>query len=140
MKRCFIMMVGMVFLFSSLALAAGPKSYQVTGPVLEVKDDLIVVQKGSDKWELARDKDTKVKVEDAIGKLRKAMEGDDKDEIRRLSEELTNASHKLAEAMYQQASQAEGQKAGTQGGGAKASKPEDDVVDADFEEVKDDKK
>jgi molecular chaperone DnaK len=86
------------------------------------------------------DKDTKVKVEDAIGKLRKAMEGDDKEEIRRLSEELTNASHKLAEAMYQQASQAEGQKAGTQDGGAKASKPEDDVVDADFEEVKDDKK
>jgi molecular chaperone DnaK len=85
------------------------------------------------------DKETKVKVEEAIEKLRKAMEGDDKDEIRRLSEELTNASHKLAEAMYQQASQAESQKAGAQGG-AKASKPEDDVVDADFEEVKDDKK
>jgi molecular chaperone DnaK len=85
------------------------------------------------------DKDTKVKVEEAVGKLRKAMEGDDKEEIRRLSEELTNASHKLAEAMYQQASQAESQKAGGPGG-AKASKPEDDVVDADFEEVKDDKK
>jgi molecular chaperone DnaK len=85
------------------------------------------------------DKETKVKVEEAIEKLRKAMEGDDKDEIRRLSEELTNASHKLAEAMYQQASQAESQKAGAQGG-AKASKPEDDVVDADFEEVKEDKK
>jgi molecular chaperone DnaK len=85
------------------------------------------------------DKDTKVKVEEAIAKLRKAMEGEDKDEIRRLSEELTNASHKLAEAMYQQASQAESQKAGTQSG-AKASKPEDDVVDADFEEVKEDKK
>jgi len=71
------------------------------------------------------------------------MEGDDKDEIRRLSEELTNASHKLAEAMYQQASQADGQKAGAGAGaaaGAKASKPEEDVVDADFEEVKDDKK
>jgi molecular chaperone DnaK len=86
------------------------------------------------------DKDTKVKVEEAVSKLRKAMEGDDKDEIRRLSEELTNASHKLAEAMYQQASQAESQKAGAQSGGAKASKPEDDVVDADFEEVKEDKK
>jgi hypothetical protein len=42
--------------------------------------------------------------------------------------------------MYQQASQAENQKAGAQSGGAKASKPEDDVVDADFEEVKEDKK
>jgi molecular chaperone DnaK len=89
------------------------------------------------------DKETKVRVEEAVERLRKAMEGDDKDEIRRLSEELTNASHKLAEAMYQQASQAEGQKAGAgagAAGGAKASKPEEDVVDADFEEVKDDKK
>jgi molecular chaperone DnaK len=86
---------------------------------------------------------TKTKIQEATDKLRKAMEGDDKDEIRRLSEELTNASHKLAEAMYQQASQADGQKAGAGAGpaeGAKASKPEEDVVDADFEEVKDDKK
>jgi molecular chaperone DnaK len=86
---------------------------------------------------------TKTKIQEATDKLRKAMEGDDKDEIRRLSEELTNASHKLAEAMYQQASQADGQKAGAGEGaaeGAKASKPEEDVVDADFEEVKDDKK
>ena len=86
---------------------------------------------------------TKTKIQEGIDKLRKAMEGDDKDEIRRLSEELTNASHKLAEAMYQQASQADGQKAGAGAGaaaGAKASKPEEDVVDADFEEVKDDKK
>jgi len=86
---------------------------------------------------------TKTKIQEATEKLRKAMEGDDKDEIRRLSEELTNASHKLAEAMYQQASQADGQKAGAGPGaaeGAKASKPEEDVVDADFEEVKDDKK
>jgi molecular chaperone DnaK len=86
---------------------------------------------------------TKTKVEEATGKLRKAMEGEDKEEIRRLSEELTNASHKLAEAMYQQASQAEGRSAdggADAAGGAKASKPEEDVVDADFEEVKDDKK
>jgi molecular chaperone DnaK len=90
---------------------------------------------------------TKTKIQEAVDKLRKAMEGDDKDEIRRLSEELTNASHKLAEAMYQQASQADGQKAGPGAGagagaaeGAKAAKPEEDVVDADFEEVKDDKK
>ena len=60
MKRMILLTAGILFLFSSLALAAGPKTYQVTGPVLEVKDDLIVVQKGSDKWELARDKDTKV--------------------------------------------------------------------------------
>jgi hypothetical protein len=39
--------------------AAG-KTYQVTGPVLEVRSDAIVVQKGSEKWEIARDAGTKV--------------------------------------------------------------------------------
>jgi len=67
MKRMIFVVVGVFFLFSSLALAAGPKTYQVTGPVLEVKDDLIVVQKGSDKWELARDKDTKVQGDLKVG-------------------------------------------------------------------------
>ena len=67
------------------------------------------------------------------------------EEIKRLSEELTQASHKVAEAMYQQASQEAGAQpgAGPEGGaqpGAGAAAPEDDVVDADFEEVKDDKK
>ena len=45
---------------STAAIAAGPKDYQVTGPVLDVKDDIIVVQKGTEKWEIGRDKDTKV--------------------------------------------------------------------------------
>ncbi len=40
--------------------AAAPKTYQVTGPVLSVTDDMIVVQKGNDRWELARDASTKV--------------------------------------------------------------------------------
>lgn len=35
-------------------------AYQVTGPVLEVTDTKIVVQKGKDKWEIARDASTKV--------------------------------------------------------------------------------
>ena len=88
------------------------------------------------------DAETKKKVEDATAALRKAMETDDVQEIKRLSEELTQQSHKLAEAMYQQASNKGGQQPGTGGdagaGGAKA--PEEDVVDADFEEVKEDKK
>lgn len=49
-----------VLLVASLAFAAGPKTYQVTGPVLELKDDLIVVQKGKDRWEVGRGPDTKV--------------------------------------------------------------------------------
>ncbi len=59
MKRFFIIL-GAVILISSLAFAAGPRTYQVTGPVLEVKDDTITVQKDKEKWEIARDKDTKV--------------------------------------------------------------------------------
>jgi hypothetical protein len=59
MKRILIV-VGAVILFSSLVFAAGPKTYQVTGPVLEIKGDMIIVQKGNDKWELAKDAATKV--------------------------------------------------------------------------------
>ncbi len=88
------------------------------------------------------DSDTKSKVEESIAALRKAMEGEDAEEIKRVSEELTQASHKLAEAMYQQASQNE-QQAGAESteqaaGGAGAA--DEDVVDADFEEVKDEDK
>lgn len=62
----------LAFLASSLALAfcfgvagagtaqAADKTYQVTGPVLEVTDSVITVEKGKDKWQLARDKDTKI--------------------------------------------------------------------------------
>lgn len=45
---------------ATVAFAAGPKTYQVTGPVLEVKGDTIIVQKGKDKWEISRDAATKV--------------------------------------------------------------------------------
>ena len=91
------------------------------------------------------DDETKSKVEEASAALKKAMEGEDVEEIKKLSEELTQVSHKLAEAMYQQAS-ADGQQApgadadaeqGDQAGGAA---PEEDVVDADFEEVKEEDK
>jgi ribosomal 50S subunit-recycling heat shock protein len=40
--------------------AAAPKTYQVTGPVLEVNANTIVVQKGKEKWEISRDAATKV--------------------------------------------------------------------------------
>jgi len=83
------------------------------------------------------DASTKSQVESNISRLKKAMEGDNTDEIRRLSDELTQASHKVAEAMYKQASQAEGaQNAGEAGAQQGAASAEDDVVDADFEEVK----
>jgi len=59
MKKILIF-AGAILLFSSLVFAAGPRTYQVTGPVLEMKDDLITVQKGSEKWEIAKDAATKV--------------------------------------------------------------------------------
>jgi hypothetical protein len=46
---------------------AATKTYQVTGPILEVKDDVIVVQKGKEKWEIARTPDTKVTGELKVG-------------------------------------------------------------------------
>jgi hypothetical protein len=59
MQRLLGVIIASLF-FATAAIAAGPKDYQVTGPVLDVKDDVIVVQKGTEKWEIARDKDTKV--------------------------------------------------------------------------------
>ena len=80
------------------------------------------------------DAETKSKVDDVVGRLRTAMEGEDTELIKQLSEELTQSSHKLAEAMYQQASQQAGQDAGNPGEeDAGAAQPDDDVVDADFE-------
>ncbi len=104
--------------------------------------DSLIYQTEKSMRELGEKVDASLKsnVEGAIERLKKAMEGTDTDEIKRLSEELMQTSHKLAEAMYSKASGAR-QAGGQAGGGsahAEASKDED-VVDADFEEVKDNK-
>jgi molecular chaperone DnaK len=81
-------------------------------------------------------------IETALEKAKAAMEGEDLDALKAATEELTQSSHKLAEAMY--AKVAKEQQAGTQdsaptgdgkasGGGGQGG---DNVVDADFEEVK----
>jgi hypothetical protein len=46
---------------------AADKEYQVTGPVLEVNDASITVQKGKEKWQIARTKDTKVTGDPKVG-------------------------------------------------------------------------
>jgi len=92
------------------------------------------------------DATVKTNLEGVMERLKKAMEGTDTEEIQKLSEELMQASHKLAEAMYAQASAAgqagdESAEAGGPSAQAESRPPTDeDVVDADFEEVKDDKK
>jgi hypothetical protein len=60
MKRI-LLVAGILVLIASFALAGAPKSYQVTGPVLEFDGDHITVLKGKDeKHEIAFDKDVKV--------------------------------------------------------------------------------
>jgi molecular chaperone DnaK len=87
----------------------------------------------------------KTKIEEAIGLVKKALEGDDIEAIKKAQDELMNISHKLAEAMYAKTASAQGGQggpggpdAGAQPGGAgqTSGKKDDDVVDADFEEVK----
>jgi len=77
-------------------------------------------------------------VERALGEAKKALESNDAGQMRSAAEALSRASHKMAEAMYAKAGQT-----GTDGGaGAKGngpageSRPKDDVVEAEFEEVK----
>jgi uncharacterized cupredoxin-like copper-binding protein len=54
-------------LITTSARAADTKSYQVTGPVLEVTPTSFTVQKGDEKWEIARDKGTKMNGEVKVG-------------------------------------------------------------------------
>ena len=86
------------------------------------------------------DAKSKAAIEKSIADLKKAMEGDNADEIKRLTEELTQASHKIAEAMYAKANaEQQAQAGGGASGGASGPSQDEDVVDADFEEVDKDK-
>jgi hypothetical protein len=61
MKKILRVLVPAVLLLIAPVFAqAATKTYQVTGPVLEVTDSMIAVQKGKDRWEIARDASTKV--------------------------------------------------------------------------------
>jgi len=56
-----------LLLATAPSYAADAKTYQVTGPVLEVTPDYITVQKGNEKWQIARDKTTKVSGDIKVG-------------------------------------------------------------------------
>ena len=85
--------------------------------------------------------DEKTSIEHAINALKDTIKGDDKADIEAKTNDLTELSGKLAERVY-------AQKAGTEGGeehthtsgSSSAHAADDSVVDAEFEEVKDDKK
>ena len=59
--------VASLLVVASVASAAEVKTYQVTGPVLEVTPTSITVQKGEEKWQVARTKDTKITGELKVG-------------------------------------------------------------------------
>ncbi|MDH3690693.1 MAG: molecular chaperone DnaK [Gammaproteobacteria bacterium] len=77
--------------------------------------------------------DEKTKIETAIGDLESAIKGDDLTAIQTNTEALAQASHKLAEEMYQQGTE---QQSAT-GDSGETTSSDDNVVDAEFEEVKD---
>ena len=73
-------------------------------------------------------------IEEAIQRAKKAMESNDLSTIKSAQDDLTRTSHKLAEAMYAKASQKGATTGGAQEGERKRA--QEDVVDADFEDVK----
>jgi molecular chaperone DnaK len=70
--------------------------------------------------------------------FKEALTGDDKDAIEAKTQKLSEASSKLAERLYAQKGAEGGAAAGD--AGASSSAADDDIVDAEFEEVKDEKK
>jgi len=84
------------------------------------------------------DSAVKAEVDEAVKNLKHAMDGNDPSEIKRMTEALTESSHKLATAMYQQASHSGGSPNGSTAdgmGGSATSGSDDDVVDAEYQEV-----
>jgi ribosomal protein S1 len=68
-NTAFSLLTAMSLALSSVALAGSTKDYQVTGPILEVNDSMIAVEKGKNKerWEIARDSSTKASGEMKVG-------------------------------------------------------------------------
>src|SRR5215472_18504496 len=66
-KSAFGLLAAASLAISSTVFAAGAKTYQVTGPALEVTDSMIAVQKGKDRWEINRDSNTKVSGDVKVG-------------------------------------------------------------------------
>jgi len=66
-KTAFSLLAAASLMLGTTAFAAGTKTYEVTGPVLEVNDSMIAVQKGKDRWEINRDSGTKVSGDLKVG-------------------------------------------------------------------------
>jgi molecular chaperone DnaK len=79
---------------------------------------------------------TRDEVNSVVNDLKKALEGDSISEIKRLTETLTHASHRLAESVYQQPGAAAGQQAAGHANSSSGNGSDDEVVDAEYEEVR----
>ncbi len=66
-SKIFSLLTAATFAFSSASFAGAGKTYQVTGPILEMSDSMIAVQKGKERWEIARDASTKADGEMKVG-------------------------------------------------------------------------
>jgi hypothetical protein len=67
MKTSLSLLAAISLVLSGAAFAADAKDYQVTGPVLDVNDSMIAVQKGKDRWELKKDSSTKTSGDVKVG-------------------------------------------------------------------------
>ena len=63
----FSLLVAASLTLSSAVFAGPSKTYQVTGPILETNDQMIAVQKGKERWEIAKDASTKANGENKVG-------------------------------------------------------------------------
>jgi molecular chaperone DnaK len=126
------------------AHAAEDKKRKETVEARNQLDSLVYsTEKSLKEHEGELDATVKENIDAALKHAKEALEGQDAEAMRRAGEQLTQASHKLAEAMYAKASQQQQstqqqQGSSTQDGSAGGEKRKrEDVVDADFEEVKD---
>jgi molecular chaperone DnaK len=125
------------------AHAAEDKKHKETVEARNHLDSLIYsTEKSLKEYEGELDAGVKENIETALKHAKETLEGQDAEAMRRAGEQLSQSSHKLAEAMYAKASQQssapqqdQAKHDGETPGGDKKKK--DDVVDADFEEVKD---
>jgi molecular chaperone DnaK len=79
-------------------------------------------------------------MEEVLARAKETVKTGDPDKIKGAVDELTKASHKLAETLYKKTSETTSKGPGPEGaqaqGGAGGGKRDDDVVDAEFEDVK----
>jgi len=83
--------------------------------------------------------ETRAQVENALNALREAMNKDDIADIRRKMDDLQNASHAMAQELYQKTAQSEAS-ASSQAGSSNETTQDENVVDADYRVVDDDNK